>query len=605
MANEMDKIVVKVVGPTSDDFASRSNVGDKLVIRLNTYPKDPTAIKLESMTGEEAGFVAAKNHTAMGHPLASEVYNDVKEGDIVEISNINPFLVSITKATRTTSITKTKARYYAILCGSKIEYPNRVKVVAEMRKRQDEEIELDMQLVGDKIVISFEGLPCGYVNSEVKPNAEPVLKARNIEITPIEKIKSVIDSGNRVDVKTQFLNGMVIPIIFEFESESNIQNIGIGSKDYDTILKSFDDSDASEIQKRVDWLKSIKTAEYAISLFMNKIKNHKGISPFAPCYIPQKDEIENAIAFTHGIGDHRGNLLLTGPAGSGKNMFVITFANLMNLQLIDKSCSAGVDEEAIFGYLSMKASEEKPDSQAVNLAFKKILTSVGFSKIEDKKSFAELDVESQIKTLKEILDDDFDYSVLFDAMKNQTAEIKFEPSIITKSMEYPSLINFDEVNTLRPIVTASLHAALDKRRSVLVNGYKTVKIDNDVILTATMNEGSDYSGTSTMNLAFEDRWHILEFQAPESISEILKQEIPTLNSKTITTLNKIYQQMKKMKSDGEIQERSFSQRAFIYCGINIALGNDIKKAIMATIIAKIRDAEDQSAVLSIIDMMLK
>jgi hypothetical protein len=55
----------------------------------------------------------------------------------------------------------------------------------------------------------------------------------------------------------------------------------------------------------------------------------------------------------------------------------------------------------------------------------------------------------------------------------------------------------------------------------------------------------------------------------------------------------------------EIQERSFSQRAFIYCAINIAQGNDIKEAIMDVIIPMIRDKEDKEAVKAYVDLKTK
>jgi len=600
----MENTVVKVVGPVSSGFAEESKIGDKLVIRLNTYPKDPTAIKLETVNGEEVGYVAAKTATAGGYPLAKEVYTDLTEGDMVEISSINPFLVNIIKKEKSAN-TKVTTKLIALLAGNKMEYPSRIKIVNALRQAKGSEICLDVEVVGDRIVLSFEGIPCGYASSGVVSAADRVLKANKMVVTPIETIMSAINTSEKTVAKSTWIDGMVVPIIFEVETEAEAVKIAVGDKDISSLLKAFDDSDATEIQKRVDWLKSIKTQEYSISLFLDRIKSHKGISPFTPCYIPQHEEVENAIAFSHGIGAHRGNILLTGPAGSGKNMFIITFANLMDLQLIDKSCSAGVDEEAVFGYLSMKASEEKPDTQAVNLAFKRMLTSMGFSKIENKKVFAELATDIQIDVLKGITEDDnFDYSVLFDAMRAQAAEIKFEPSVITKSLEYPSLINLDEVNTLRPLVTSSLHSALDKRRSVLVNGYKTVDISEDVIFTATMNEGSEYAGTSTMNLAFEDRWHVIEFEAPDTIATILKQEVPTLSSKAIKILDDLYIRMKALRGV-DIQERSFSQRAFIYCGINIALGNDIKKAIMATIVPKIRDVEDRESVKALIDLKLK
>jgi MoxR-like ATPase len=283
-------------------------------------------------------------------------------------------------------------------------------------------------------------------------------------------------------------------------------------------------------------------------------------------------------------------------------MFILTLANLFALELVDKTCSAGVDEEALFGFLSMKADDNLPDADAINAAFKAFL-----AKLPTVAEAGYIDPDAtameKVETVA-ALDADVDYSVLLTAMRSNTAQIQFEPSVLTKALERPSIINLDEVNTLRATVTSSLHSALDKRRSILVNGYKNIEINPDVLFVATMNEGAEYAGTATLNLAFEDRWHVIEFEAPDSIIEILKQEVPSLPNKAAKVLNDLYKKLKAVRGI-ELQERSFSQRAFIYAAQNIALGNNVKDAIMATIIPKIRDAEDREAVKSIVDMMIK
>ena len=143
-----------------------------------------------------------------------------------------------------------------------------------------------------------------------------------------------------------------------------------------------------------------------------------------------------------------------------------------------------------------------------------------------------------------------------------------------------------------------------EERRALIMKMKELAEQVDVIFTATMNEGAEYAGTSMLNLAFEDRWHVIEFEAPDNIAEILKQEVPTLSVKAIKILNELYKKLKSVRGV-EIQERSFSQRAFIYAAQNIALGNDIKSAVMSTIVPKIRDVEDREAVKGIVDMMIK
>lgn len=591
--NNMKVTEVRVVGPASKSMAAGLTTKDSLVVRLNAYPSDPTAIKLETPDGNEVGYVAARTSTAGGYPLAKDVYHMVKEGDLLKVTSIEPLLVAIPNKEETEKVTKT---FWTLLSGNKLNYPARMQVASASRKNGSAAV--TARIENDAIIFDYNEIPCGIATGEITATAKQTINSKGIKINDVADIIAAMNDACATTAEVKFLDGLTMPVAITVEMEEAAASVVAPSKNYGSMLKSFAAADAAEIQKRIDWLKNNGVAEYAISLFVKKMEGHKDIAEFAPCYIPHGKEVENAIAFSYA----KGNLLLVGPAGSGKNMFITTFANLMDLNLIDKTCSAGVDEEGLYGYLSMKASEECPDAAAVNAAFSAFISAVANGKI-DNEAFAKASVEEQIETIKEN-GGDVDYSVLFDAMRSQTAQIEFEPSILTKALEKPSLINLDEVNTLRPTVTSSLHSALDKRRNILINGYKNIEVNDDVIFTATMNEGAEYAGTSMLNLAFEDRWHVIEFEAPDNIAEILKQEVPTLPAKAIKVLNELYKKLKSVRGV-EIQERSFSQRAFIYCAQNIALGNDIKSAINSTIVPKIRDVEDREAVKSIVDLMIK
>ena len=595
--NNVEVKEVRVVGPMTKGMVKTLTTSDSLVVRLNTYPADPTAIKLETTDGNEVGFVAARPSTADGYPVAKDVYDMVAEGDLVQITSIDPFLVGIPVKNVAAAPETIKKSYWTLLAGNKLNYPNRMKVASASRKNGSVAVEFKVDN-GDALVFSYEGVPCGIATGEITSTAKQTLNSKGIKLTDVADIIAAINASKETTATIKFLDGLTMPVEITVEVKEEVASVTAPSGDYKKLLKSFAEADAAEVQKRIDWAKNGGAGDYTIPLIVEMLKGHTNIVPFAPTYIPHGKEIENAIAFSYA----KANLLLAGPAGSGKNEFITTWANFLDRTLIDKSCSAGVDEEGLYGFLSMKASEECPSPEAVNAAFTAFIEAIASSKI-DREAFANASVEEQIETIKEN-GGNTDYSVLFDAMRSQTAQIQFEPSILTKALEKPAIINLDEVNTLRPTVTSSLHSALDKRRSILINGYKNIDLHEDVLFTATMNEGSEYAGTNMLNLAFEDRWHVIEFEAPDNIAEILKKEVPTLPAKAVKVLNELYKKLKSVRGV-EIQERSFSQRAFIYAAQNIALGNDIKSAIMCTIVPKIRDAEDREAVKAIVDLMIK
>jgi MoxR-like ATPase len=488
--------------------------------------------------------------------------------------------------------------------GSKLTHVGVVPVKAAARKHHKVPVDVRVNEAAGTIEFEYEGNPCGTATSELSASAKKSFDAMGFKIAELASAIAVMKEAKEVSAEMMFLDGINYPveITAKVPKETTVASAAPAAKDYSKLLKDFEANDADEINKRISWLKSNNVAEYAIALFVKMMDGHSNIAPFNPSYIVQGKEVENALSFAY----MKGNLLLVGPAGSGKNKFITTFSNLLDLNLIDKSCSAGVDEEGLFGYLSMKPSEDCPSPDAVNRAFKKFIEAIS-TKVNDNEEFASkfasADVEEQIKTIKtECADEDF--SVLFAAMRSNTAQIEFEPSVLTKALEKPSMINLDEVNTLRPTVTSALHSALDNRRNILINGYKNVGIHDNVIFTATMNEGNDYAGTSIMNLAFEDRFHVIEFEAPKDIADILKLEVPTLSNKAIKVLNELYKKLKAVCGT-EIQDRSFSLRAFIYAAQNIALGNGIKEGILCTIVPKIRDYEDRETVKGYVDLMLK
>lgn len=595
----MANIKVKIAFPKAE-AATRTaglNVGDSVILHTGTYASDPTAIEVVKADGTQVGFVAARKVTANGYPLAKDIFDDVKDGMSVKIVELSPdLLVEIPKGEAEAAASAT-VEYISILGGNKMQFPNRMKVAAALRKSN--QLDVAVELKDEQVILSYDGVPCGTLSPEVAPASKAVLASKGITVTPTDEIIDALRTAKTVKATAEMLDGIIVPVRFTLEMPVTTKSAAVpASKNYTAALKSFSAEDAAEIQKRVDWLKNYNVAEYAIALFIKRMQGRENIRAFEPCYIPHGKEVENALTFSA----VKGNLLLVGPAGSGKNMFILTMASLLDLNLIDKTCSAGVDEEALFGYLSMKASDDLPDADAINAAFKAFMkrlpTAVEAGYVE-----AEASAIEKVETVAE-LDADVDYSVLLTAMRSNAAQIEFEPSVLTKALETPSIINLDEVNTLRPTVTSALHSALDKRRNILVNGYKNIEIHPDVIFVATMNEGQEYGGTTTLNLAFEDRWHVIEFEAPDSIIEILKQEVPALPNKAAKVLNDLYKKLKAVRGI-ELQERSFSQRAFIYAAENIALGNDVKSAIMATIVPKIRDVEDREAVKSIVDMMIK
>ena len=132
-----------------------------------------------------------------------------------------------------------------------------------------------------------------------------------------------------------------------------------------------------------------------------------------------------------------------------------------------------------------------------------------------------------------------------------------------KAMEEGGIIVFDELNTGHPSVIALLNSVLDDRRRIQVPGYGLVKAHPNFRVFMTMNR--DYQGTFEMNEATESRFAPIVFREPESIVDIIKKNIPSVEPSLINKCDRIYREIKKKVRDGQLQGRSINIRGLLAC----------------------------------------
>ena len=589
------KVIVKVVGPT---IPADMKVGESVELHTGTYAKDPTSIQVRRPDGSEVGYIAARKQTAGGMPLASEIFPNVASGSIATVTSVNPLLIEVTL--NEGAATNTEKVYWSTNSGTKYQCKNRMVLTTDTRKNGV--CEVDVKNDGDQVSFYYKGELCGFASSNLTAAAQKSLAAKGIPVSSIEEIKEALANATSVKAEALFLDGINIPVKITVTSDSAATPVVV-TEDLSKSLKGFSEEDKAEMEKRINWLKNTpKLAPYAVKLYIKDMQGKENLVPFAPSYIPTDKEVEIFVKH-HAIN---GNSMLIGPAGCGKNEFLKVMANLYSDDMVDMSCSPSTEYADIIGYLGLDTDDQGPDASEINAQVSSLMQIITKHGVQPKE-FVALPVEEQVETAEAAIAtaefDKVDFSMILDAMRSKNAKVKFILSPIMKAIMSGSIVNFDEVNTLRSTVTAALHSLLDKRRYIFVPEYGRIDVHPDTRFTSTMNEGADYVGTAMMNQAFEDRWRVIEFQAPEGISDILKQEVPTCPAKAIKVLNELYKKLKPVRGI-EIQERSFSQRAFIYAAESIAMGDDIKNAIYSDILPKIRDVDDREAVKGIVDLML-
>lgn len=219
-------------------------------------------------------------------------------------------------------------------------------------------------------------------------------------------------------------------------------------------------------------------------------------------YIDQKNV--NALKLGFGAIKMGWHLLARGPKGAGKNEFSKTMAWIYQKPLYEFSCNRDVDKIDLTGGNTLEAIEE-------------------------------------------------------DGITKNT--IKFAPEILLECMEYGGIYVADEINLAEAGVLGLLNPITDSRGTIEVPGYKKIVAKKGFCLIGTMNEG--YQGTNDLNEALSDRFIHIPFEAPNTISKILKQHYPTIPDKYISMADIIYKKMLALVKGNSISSDCVTIRGFL------------------------------------------
>ena len=164
----------------------------------------------------------------------------------------------------------------------------------------------------------------------------------------------------------------------------------------------------------------------------------------------------------------------------------------------------------------------------------------------------------------------------------------------------------DEGNTIKPEVADLLHSLTDEAKQIEVPGYGLVAMSPLSAITITMNEG--YMGTTRMNEATVDRFVPIQMAQPESITEMLKNVVPTASDKSLNICNTIYCGIKdkigSVDGNGDLEADAMTIRGFIDAlRIEPLLG--LKRALKDNVANKPQDAYARIQLNELIESVVK
>lgn len=464
---------------------------------------------------------------------------------------------------------------------------------------KDGQLPLTMALAGEKYFLMFEGEACCMVMPETDTifvDSKKVCQKQGIEVISAEQLATLIN-GNSVDkLSASIVNGLenyswLIKISIPMSEASAAVDV-LPTVDLEELMDDMDPQDSDALSERVVYLKKVAPSmpDSVMKKFVERLSTHKGISPFKPTFVDGKANYIGRCVSAVVLGM---NLRLVGPAGCGKNRLVETLQSLFDVGISDMAFNADTNQDALLGTPTVTTNGDVQNPDVINNLFNRLLNVMG-----DKNALATNPVAAVERVVETV--PDVDWTPLLEALKSDTAVIKFQLSDIMEKAQEPALINFDEVNMAAGYITALLHPLTDHRRYINVPGYGTVHLNPEAFIVCTMNE--EYEGTKTLNRAFRDRFITVRFKPSQSISQILKSEVPGLDAAAAKSFDDLYKRIQK-DIGSQYSEDTLSLRSFIRAAQLRVAGYSIKDSLMLGVVEDIDELDDRTAIEAFIETM--
>lgn len=521
------------------------------------FEKDPSngfdskAIKA-SFEGNDIGYISANPATsAPTTSLNHEVYNHVGdkfEGVVVDYFALSKrttkhvLIVELnTGASSSTSSSEETKNFTLKVKGSQSTYPKKMEVIEEVKKGN--KVFLEVKMHKGKIVMEKDGVLAGVVEEKQLSTTS--------SLEEIEVLKTILDTESleakvsKAEATSYFINIAVSNEVLETATTMATKKAISGVK-ADLVSKGFEEETLNDIEEYL--LSNGFNGEDIQDIF----STYKIYPKEVAWRIPTKPKTMfkdtfNGLETGYTAIVNQFHLLCSGEKGTGKNVYIETFAYLFQRPLYSVAINRETDKYDLVG-----------------------------SKTIDVETTEDGTVENKVK---------------------------FSPEVLLEAMEVGGILNIDEINFADPGVTGLLHSIGDDRRAIEVPGYKYVQADDNFVMMATMN--LNYQGTNELNEALQDRFVDVMFPNNDSIFDILADKCPTVKKADLQKADRVYSKMVSLvrDRDGQLDDNCITVRGFIQgCTMSKRLG--LRKALEVCVANKIKDSEYRQNVVTIIESLV-
>lgn len=520
--------------------------------------------------GQNVGFIAESAKTlAPGTVSVRDIYNDVPdefEGVLVDVSKevgkttriLYIVEVDVKGNAQSTMNTSGDKIFTLKISGGSKQFPAKTKVIQDYQNGQ--KIFLNMSLDADNNIVAKDntGTLAGKCSeketSETSTLAEIDILKEILRSTELDaKVSNVKGQGGyfvSVSVSEELLNN----------AEKEATKKAIATTKEVVLKKGYSEELLNSVEAYL--LDNGFTADDVKAVFDTYMdySEYDMLNSHGETYNPVKSRIpempkhlyidteENQLLLSgYSALINNYNVLCCGEKGTGKNVYVETFAWLLQRPLYSISVNRETDKYDLIGSKTMDAVEEN--------------------------------------------------GVV-------TQKVVFQKEVLIEAMEVGGIINIDEINFADAGVTGLLHSIGDDRRAVEVPSYGYVKAKDNFAIMATMN--LDYQGTNQLNEALADRFVNIDFPNNDSILPTLELNCKGVEMGNLKKADKIYQSMMSVIRDGgaELDDKCITIRGFIQA-VNMSPIIGIKKALKTAVAGKITDRDYKKFVLDLIDSTIK
>lgn len=178
----------------------------------------------------------------------------------------------------------------------------------------------------------------------------------------------------------------------------------------------------------------------------------------------------------------------------------------------------------------------------------------------------------------------------------RNGEVTFRPGPVYSAAKSGGFAILDEINMAKSEAMAVLHATLDFRRTIDVQGYDRIDLHPATRFIATMNYG--YSGTKELNEALVSRFAVIKMPmiSKDNLIKLIQDKFETISEQAAEEFANVFLDLQKKCENSEISSKALDIRGLLDSIALMEKGLEVHTALDMGITNKSFDMYEQTLI---------